>query len=157
MLTTNNQDTTGQHLRLSHFIKNMAAYTAKYKLHEALELIIVDYNSNPALPPLWEAPTLVLPNATDLPLLRFITITHAMHKVSWQQQQCWASGMALHCPVHMPGPSCVCAHVPDAAATSACTQVGDRAQLKTPECMSRAAVPCPVLLLTPAPCLPPPS
>jgi hypothetical protein len=99
MLATNNEDTTGQHLRLSHFLKNMAAYTAKYNLHDAVELIIVDYNSNPALPPLWEAPSLVLPDLKDLPLVRFITVTHSMHKVRWEQRRsyCCSAAALLRC------------------------------------------------------------
>lgn len=43
--------------------------------------MLVDYNSDPSLPPLQEATGLVLPPRASLPLLRIITVSHSLHKV----------------------------------------------------------------------------
>lgn len=50
-------------------------------LSAQVEVIFVDYNSDPSLPPLQEATGLVLPPRASLPLLRIITISNSLHKV----------------------------------------------------------------------------
>jgi hypothetical protein len=82
LLASNNQDVTAQHTRLSHFLKNLAAYCLRYNLTEQVELLVVDYNSNAHLPPLWNTSSVKVPSAAEgLPLVRVITVTKAMHKV----------------------------------------------------------------------------
>ena len=46
-----------------------------------MELILVDYNSDPTLPPLWEVDTMRFPPLEGLPLVRVITVPYALHKV----------------------------------------------------------------------------
>jgi hypothetical protein len=90
LLATTNQDVTGQHTRLSHFLKNLAAYCQRYNLSDQVELVVVDYNSSPYLPPLWNTSSIKVPSAAEgLPLVRVITVTKAMHKVGSSVAACY--------------------------------------------------------------------
>lgn len=87
IITTHNRDSSEQHFRLSHFIKNMAAHSHKYNLKHQVELILVDYNSDPELPPLWEVNTMRWPpQREDMPLVRVITVPNHVHKASGGEQ-----------------------------------------------------------------------
>ncbi len=115
MLVSNNKDIVDQHFRLSHFLKNVAEHSAKYNLTEQVggskpselsvllrlqrlsiglawlqvEVILVDYNSNPNLPPLWNTSSVKMPSQTaTLPLIRVVVVPRIIHKVGHSPSRC---------------------------------------------------------------------
>eukprot|EP00741_Cyanophora_paradoxa_P005102 tig00000857_g4944.t1 len=78
VLATRNKDTSGQHLRLSFFLKVISERAAV--VHDIIELVIVDYNPDPSTPPLHAHPGVRWPSPSLLPPVRIISVPPDVHE-----------------------------------------------------------------------------
>jgi len=82
LATQNSLDSAGQHLRLSIFLKNLRDNVEKYPvLQTALEVIIIDFNSDMSMPAIDEMPSVTIPNMDHMPVVRVLRVPGRMVQV----------------------------------------------------------------------------
>jgi len=81
IMGSNNVNQAGQHTRLSYALKNIYDFTKQYNIMGAVEVILVDYNSNPSQPHILDVPSITWP-PNDGMLIRVISVPNNLHKIA---------------------------------------------------------------------------